>query len=171
MLFFAYLLAAIALWLKCTLLPQIPLIPFAPFLALSSLRCPLDKAIGCSVVAGIGVDLLSSDPLGVHALTYSLATALCYRLRNLFSAEAPSQYAMFTGLISAALTLVHILLLFLFDRRVPFCGLWWITDWAVLPIVDAVYALIWFAGPLALMQTIYRRWVIFWLKRKNPFPT
>lgn len=168
MVLFSYCLSVAALWLQSTLYPQLPLLAFSPFLTLVSLRCSVDKALIFSSLAGLIIDLLSNDPFGLHALTYCLATAACYRLKNLFSAEIPIQLALFTALLSAAATLIHILLLFLFDRRVPFCGIWWISDWTLLPIVDAFYALIWFAGPLSMFQTLRRYWVIYWLKKKNP---
>jgi rod shape-determining protein MreD len=168
MLLFTYFLAALALWIQATLYPNLPILPFAPFLSLACLVRPLNKTLLSSFLAGLAVDLVSSDPFGLHALTYCLAAALSFRVRKLFSAEIPLQYALFTALVSLVATLFQIILLFLFDRRVPFCGIWWLTDWATLPILDALYTLVWFAAPLALYRTLHRRWVIYWLKKKNP---
>ena len=168
MLLFAYFLATLALWLQATLYPTLPILPFTPFLSLACLLRPLNQTLLWSFFAGVTVDLISSDPFGLHALTYCLASAFSYRIRKLFSSELPLQHALFTALLSIAATLIQITLLFLFDRRVPFCGIWWLTDWATLPVLDALYTLVWFAAPLALYRSLHRRWVIYWLKNKNP---
>ena len=171
MLYFAYALSAAALWLQTIYYPTLPILPFAPFIALSLMLRPFSRAILLACLAGIGIDLLSSDPLGLHGLSYTLSAAALYRLRNLFSADQPMQLSFYTAIVSLIVTMLQIGLLFLFDRRVPFCGKWWLTDWAVLPVADAIYALAWFAGPLALFSYIHRTWVIYWLKKNNPSPT
>ncbi len=171
MLLFAYFLSALALLAQATVLPHLPILAFTPFLALSCLLRNFDRALLCGCMAGLTIDLLASDPFGLHALTYSLSLALCYPLKNLFSSDEPMQLSLYTSLLSIGTTLIQVLLLFLFDRRIPFCGRWWMTDWIALPVVDAIYALIWFAGPLALFRVVRRRWVIYWLKKKSPSPT
>jgi rod shape-determining protein MreD len=171
MLLFAFCLSLAALLVQSTLYPDLPILAFAPFLSLSALTRPLTRALLLASAAGFLIDLLSNDPFGLHSLAYCLATLICYRFRNRFSNEEPIQFALYTALLSASATLTNLSLLFLFDRRIPFCGKWWVTEWFFLPLADAVYALIWFAGPLVMFQTLRRHWVIYWLKKKNPFPT
>lgn len=171
MLFLAYALGALILGMQAIWPFQIPVLPFVPFAALCALIRPFHRAILLSALGGFAADLLSSDPFGLHALSYCCAAAITFRLRYLFSHEQPMQLAVFSGLVSLCATTIQIALLFLFDRRIPFCGRWWMIDWPQLPIFDALYALIWFAGPLRLYQLLRKRWTLYWIKKNNPSPT
>jgi len=146
---------------------KIPVLPFAPFLALLGLSRPLSKTLHISCFSGLLIDLLSYDPFGIHALNYTLTSLFCYRWQKRFSAEIPLQFALFTAIFSTASTILQALLLFLFDRRILFQGIWWITDGPVLAICDALYALIWFAGPMAFYRIARRTWGIYWLKKEQ----
>jgi rod shape-determining protein MreD len=128
------------------------------------------KAVLLSCAAGLSLDLLSQEYLGLHAMTYSAAAALCFRWRRRFSIEIPTQFAFYTAIFSFSCTLLQIALLFLFDRRIPFPGRWWMSEWLCLPLFDGVYALLWFTGPLSLYREIRRRWVVYWLKKKSLSP-
>jgi rod shape-determining protein MreD len=167
MILFAFFLSLVALFLKLTIYPTLELAPFIPFLAVISLLRPFTTALPLAALAGLIIDLLSSDPLGIHALNYSLCLLICYRSRWLFSAESPLQLGLYTALYSFISTQLQIALLFLFDRRVEFLGKWWIVQWFSLPLIDAAYALIWFAGPLALTRALHRYWIVYWLKKKD----
>lgn len=171
MLYFAYALSAAALWMQILFYPTFPILPFAPFIAISLLSRPFSRALLLACIAGISIDLLSNDPLGINGLSYTLAAAALYRIRNLFSVTHPIQLSFYTAIVSLIITALQIGLLFLFDRRVPFCGKWWLTDWAMLPVADAIFALVWFAGPLALFSYVHKTWVVYWLKKNNPSPT
>lgn len=170
MLIFAFLLALLALILQGIIIPHIALLPFAPFLALLILRCRLQSALWLSALAGAIMDLLSDDPMGLHALNYLIAASLLFRYRSHFSADRPLHLVLLTFLISALSTSIQLILLFLFDRRVPFDGRWVITELVGMPAIDALYAFAWFAAPLALADKLRRMWVLFWLKRQNSSP-
>ena len=118
MIIFAFLLSLMALFLKITTFPDLPILPFIPLLAILSLLRPFSKTILLATLSGFIVDLLSSDPLGIHALNYALCTLICFRFRTLFSSESPLQLGLYTILYSFASTQLQIALLFLFDRRV-----------------------------------------------------
>lgn len=167
MILFSFLLSMMALLLKITAYPNLPIIPCIPLLALLSLLRPFSKALVIAASTGFIVDLFSADPIGIHALNYTLCILICFRFRSLFSAESPLQLGLYTALYSFISTHLQIALLFLFDRRVEFLGKWWLVQWASLPLIDATYAFIWFAGPLALYHTIHRNWVIYWLRKNN----
>jgi rod shape-determining protein MreD len=164
---FAFLLSLIALFLKISVYPGLELAPFMPLLAVLSLLKPMAKAIPLATLAGFIIDLLSSDPLGIHALNYTLCVLIAYRCRSLFSAESPIQLGLYTALYSFVSTQLQIALLFLFDRRVEFLGKWWLVQWMSLPLIDAVYAMIWFAGPLSLFRFTHRTWTVYWLKKND----
>ncbi|MDE3046280.1 MAG: hypothetical protein KGJ02_06525 [Verrucomicrobiota bacterium] len=164
----AFFLSLTCLWFQATLYAGLPISPFVPFLALTALLAPFRKALWLAALAGLCTDLLTSDPLGLSALGSCASMALCYSWRNRFSAEIPLQFSLYTALFSAISSFLQIALLFLFDRRVPFDGKWWMMQWACFPIADAIYAFVWFAGPLILYRTFRRTWVIYWLKKKDP---
>jgi hypothetical protein len=150
--------------------PSLPILPFIPLIALSLLLQPLSKTLFISAFTGLLVDLLSADPFGIHALNHAATAALCFRGRSLFSVERPLQFSLYTAICSFVSTILQIALLFLFDRRVSFQGKWWLAEWTLLPLIDALYAFMWFAGPLALFRSVHRLWEVYWLKKKSPFP-
>lgn len=170
MLIIAFALAAIALILQGILVPRLAILAFAPFLALVIMRCKQRRALWLSVLAGSLIDLLSDDPMGLHALNYTLITALLFPFRKHFLYDHPLHLSLFTGLISVMSTILQLILLFLFDRRVPFEGKWVFADLVGMPAIDALYAFVWFAAPLSFFDKLRRMWVLFWLKRKNPSP-
>lgn len=156
-----------ALILQGVLLPRLAILAFAPWIALLLLRCSLNKALWLSALAGACIDLISDDPMGLHALNYVLTASLLVRFGKHFLFDQPLHLSLFTGLVSATSTLLQVALLFLFDRRVPFGGRWILADLVGMPVIDALYAFVWFAAPLALFSRLRRYWVHYWLKRKS----
>jgi rod shape-determining protein MreD len=167
MLIIAFVMAYIALILQGIILPRIAILAFSPFLALVMMRCELGKALWLSALAGAVVDLLSDDPIGLHALNYALVAALLFKIKKHFSHDQPFHLSLYTAFVSSLSTALQLLLLFLFDRRVPFDGRWFFADLVGMPVIDALYAFVWFAAPLSLFDKVKRIWVLFWLKRKN----
>ena len=171
MLILAFFLSFTALLFQGIAIPHLSILAFAPFVALVSLRATPLKALWLSALAGVCLDLLSDDPMGLHAVNYTVTTALLFKAKKHFSHDVPFHLSLFTGLISLCSTLLQLILLFLFDRRVPFSGKWIFTDLIGMPVIDALYAFVWFAAPLALFEKLRRIWVVFWLKKRNPSPT
>lgn len=168
MLIIAFVLALSALILQGIVIPKLTLLAFAPYLALALMRLPWMRALWMSALAGCFLDLLSEDPMGMHALNYTTVTALLFRFRKPFSPEQPFHVSLITAGFSFLSTLLQGFLLFLFDRRIPFSGKWVFADLIGMPLIDALYAFVWFAAPLALCDWVRNSWVLFWLKRKNP---
>jgi rod shape-determining protein MreD len=163
----ACLLGAAALWLQALLPWKLPIAPWVPtFAVLLLLRSPR-IAIAVASLCGLCTDLFSSDPLGIHSLAAGLAALAAVRTRRFFSLDEPLSFALFSGLLSILVGTAEIALLFLFDRRIPFYGKWWATDWLLLPVFDAAYALVWFVGPLSLYRLAKRTWMVYWLRKKN----
>lgn len=168
MLYFAFLLGTITLILQSTLFPNFVILGFAPFLALIVLTCHFRKCLTLSLIAGAILDLLSNDPMGVHALNYALIPCIFFRYKRFFSYDQPLHLSLFTLFISFTSTLIQLFILFLFDRRIPFTGEWVLGDLVLMPIADAVYALVWFAYPLKFFQ----KGRVFWLNiKKKLFPS
>lgn len=166
MLIFAFLLGAAALLLQGLLVPRLALLAFAPYLALVILRTKLPKALWLSAAAGILLDLLSDDPMGVNALNYVITSALLYRFRMHFLFDQPLHLSLFSALVSSLSTALQLIILFLFDRKVPFGGKWILGDLLAMPVIDALYSFVWFTAPLVLFEKARRMWLIFWLKRQ-----
>lgn len=166
----AFFLCLIVHLFQGVLLPGFPILAFAPFFALCCLRSSLKSTLWLAAAAGAWVDLFSDDPIGLHALNYTVISAIFYHFKRRFSHEDPIHLGIYTSLISAASTLLQLFLLFLFDRRVPVSGKWALADWIGMPIVDGLYALICLAGPLKLFQWLRYEWTVYWLRKtkKNP---
>lgn len=113
------------------------------------------------------MDLMSNDPMGVHALNYVLVTTLLFKVKKIFLYDEPFHLALFTAIVSLVSTIFQLLLLFLFDRRVPIEGRWALIDFLGMPVVDGLYGYVWFAGPLYLFSKMKKMWILFWLKRKR----
>lgn len=174
MLVFAFILAAIALFLQGVIFPGISFLTFAPWIALVILKSKrsthLWKTLWLASLAGVFTDLFSDHPMGLHAISYCLCSLFLFRLKNHFLYEKPLHLSLFTTLVSFVSTQLQLFFLFLFDRRVPFTGKWAISDWFGMPVADGIFAWICFAGPLFLFSKANRLWIIFWIK-KNLSPT
>jgi rod shape-determining protein MreD len=167
MLTIAFFLALTALLLQGVMIPKLAILAFAPFLALVLMKSRWIRALSFSALAGCLLDLLSDDPMGLHAINYTAIMMLLFRFRGRFDAEQPLHLCLVTALISLLSTLLQLTLLFLFDRRVPFGGRWIFADLVGMPVIDALYAFVWFAAPLSFCEWVRKLWVLFWLKRKN----
>lgn len=143
------------------------LLGFAPFLGVCLMRVRLRSCLWLAAGAGFLVDLFSEDPIGLHALNYVVVSGILVRFRKRFSFEEPLHLGIYTVAISFVSTILQLILLFLFDRRVPIHGKWALIDLFCMPLVDGVYGLIWIAGPLWMVQRMRYRWMIYCLKNKN----
>ncbi|MCP6726164.1 hypothetical protein NL526_29320, partial [Klebsiella pneumoniae] len=76
MLIFPFFLALTALILQSVLVPRVTVLAFAPFLAIATVRCGLNRVLWLAAFCGGILDLLSDDPMGLHALNYVLITAM-----------------------------------------------------------------------------------------------
>ena len=171
MLIFFFALATAILFLQGVNLPGVPMNAYVPWIALLVLRYPdakdFFKPLLGGAAAGILVDLLSDFPLGLFPISYTLAAAILFRFRNRFLYECPIHLMVFASFASLLAASLQLFFLFLFDRRVPVSGQWIIIDWLATSLIDGVYALIWFSGPLYLWIKARRYWMLFWLKQHS----
>lgn len=167
MLILCFLLSIIALIAQMVLIPQIALLPFCPFLSFMILRTSSTRALWLSCICGVLMDLVSSDPMGVHALGYTLSASILFRFKKHFLYEEPFHLSLFSALFSFTSTFLTLLLLFLFDRRVEIQGRWVLTDFIGMPLIDGLFAFVWFAAPLSLFSKLKKMWDLFWLRRKT----
>jgi hypothetical protein len=94
-----------------------------------------------------------------------------WKIRKAFDPENSLHLSLLTLIGSSLSTGLQMILLFLFDRRIPFNGKWILTDLIGMPVIDAVYAFVWIAAPISLFKYLSRIWMVFWLKKHNPSPT
>lgn len=167
MLTLAFLLSTIALIFQAIFLPQFSILAFSPFLALALMRCSFNQSLWLGCFAGCIMDLISNDPIGVHALNYTLVMSLLFKMKRHFLYDEPFHLSLLTAIFSCLSTIFQVLLLFLFDRRVPVQGRWAIADFLGMPVIDGFYAFVWFAGPLAFYSKLKKLWDLFWIKRKR----
>jgi rod shape-determining protein MreD len=171
MLILSFFLASAVLFLQGVDLPSISINAYIPWIAITILRAPKQKnflkPLFGSAGAGILLDLLSDSPLGLYPICYTVTAAFFFRFRNRFHYDQPLQLALFSSLLSLFTSGVQIFILFLFDRRVPLSGEWFLINWLSSSLIDGIYSLLWFSGPLYLWIKASRYWTLFWLKKKH----
>ncbi len=141
-----FCLALFAACFQTAFLPHIHVMPFAPFLALifqqKSFTLSLWAALGCGIV----MDLLSNElRFGMYSLNFVLVTLILHRQKRHFFEGSARALALFTALISLASTLISML----------FLGKVILIDLISMPILDALYAFLWFTCPSKLWK--YKR--------------
>ncbi|MBS0604083.1 MAG: mreD [Verrucomicrobia bacterium] len=148
-LLFPFSLALFVALFGTAIIPHIKLLAFAPFLALLYNRKSFQTSLWIGSLCGLGLDLLSSEfRLGLHALNYCLTTLLLYKQKRHFFEDKPLALSLFTLLISVVSTVLQLVLISVFDRTLPLSGKLLITDLAIMPVVDALYAFLWFSCPI-----------------------
>lgn len=134
-------------------LPQLSLIFFAPFLCLMCYKRPLHTCLWFALGCGLIIDLLAPGlHLGTHAANYLLSTLAVYQLRSRFFEDRPTTLPVMTYLFALVSTFLQVLLLKGMGVPYTLSGLWWLTDVLLLPIADALCALVWFALPAYLLR-------------------
>lgn len=150
-LLFPFSIAAFFALFGTALFPQVKFLAFSPFLALLYNRTHFHTALWIASLCGLMVDLLSSEfRLGIHALTYCLATFFLYRQKRHFFEDKPLALSIFTLLISCASSMIELLLISIFDRALPLSMGMLMTDLILMPLFDAVYAFLCFCCPILL---------------------
>src|SRR3990167_8110273 len=158
-----FLLSSIVFFLQGMGLPGIPLNAFTPWIAFNTLiRKECWKALALAAFSGVFIDLFSDHPFGVHACSYTLASFFLFRYRNRFLYREPVHFALFTTCISFIASLLHAFFLFLFDRRIAIPGEWILCSGFIVSLIDGIYALIWFSGPIYLWFKWCHVWGLFW---------
>jgi len=170
-LLFPFSLACFFAIFGTALVQEVKLLVFSPFLALLYHRLNLQTSLWIASMCGLAVDLLSSEfRLGVHALTYCLATLFLYKQKRHFFEDKPLSLSLFTLLISVISTILQLLLISIFDRALPLSGKLLITDLVILPSFDAAYAFVCFSCPMMLYLHIKRiGWKAFCFRLLNHF--
>jgi len=153
----AFILANLFALSLRALFPSLPLFPYSPLFALWIASLSLPYALWSAFGMGLFMDLLSSSPMGIHAINFCLTTLVLYRERRHFVSDNPYNLSLFTLLFSFVSALFYALLISLFDRRMAISGKWVLTDLLLLPIADGVYAFVWFTLPFMIGEKVQKR--------------
>lgn len=143
------------------------LLPFSPFLTIAINRLSFSKSLWVSMSCGLLIDLLSSKtPFGFHALNQTLTTSTLYRFRPYFVEKALA-LSSFSLLFSFVSTFFHRIFLYLFGISFPLTWKGCSTDFILMPLLDGLYAFLWFFCPLILYHLLHRQWFRFLFFRKE----
>ena len=152
-LYVPFLLALFATLATTIWLPSSRLLCFSPFLAILYQRTSLLKALWIASGCGLILDVTSAEwILGAHALNFCLTTFLLYKQKRHFFMEGTLSLLLFTALISFVSSLLYFTLSALFQRSSLFSFHSFLTELFLMPALDALYALVWFALPLKLFM-------------------
>lgn len=114
-------------------------------------RKPFIFSLWASFGCGFLIDLVSTEPrLGLYAINFALTTLALYPQRRHFFEDKELSLSFFTALISTVSTLVHLVLLQIFGKGIPFKLSSLFTDLILMPLFDGLYAFLWFTSPLKL---------------------
>lgn len=152
--------------LLMTLMSPWPLTFFAPFLAMVYYRHSMIGSLWIAAGCGIFIDLLSSILLGIYTLNYVAISFFLFRYRIYF-VEKPMGLASLTFIFSILSTLVTRIFFLFVGITLPFTLKGGLTDFLLLPLVDGVYALLFFSCPLILYRLARRQWFRFLFFRKE----
>ncbi|GEM_PF-360239 len=150
-LLFPFFIATFFAFFGTALFPQVKFFAFSPFLALLYNRTHFHTSLWIASLCGLMVDLLSSEfRLGIHALSYCLATFLLYQQKKHFFEDKLLALSIFTLLIGSTASIIELLLISIFDRALPLSMGMFLTDLILMPLFDAVYAFLCFCCPILL---------------------
>ena len=110
------------------------------------------------------MDLLCSDArFGLYALNFCCTALIAYRLRSHFFETSPLSFSLFSALLAALSTPLHLAFLFAFGSPIPLEPRFLAADLFLMPLLDGLYAFIWFTLPLFLYNRLEEK-----LSKKRP---
>jgi rod shape-determining protein MreD len=100
---------------------------------------------------GLLLDFLSSSSfLGLNVTSYCAATALLYPQRRNFFADNVSTLPLLTFFSAVSLTMLQLILTYIFERHILITLEWAITNIVLFPLFDSMYAFAVFLLPSML---------------------
>lgn len=134
--------------------PFIKLIWFAPYLITLYYQKPLVTCLWVSLGCGCLMDLTTStDHFGLHAFNYVIVSGLLYGQKRHFFGDNRSTLPIMTYFFSFLSTIIHSILLNLFEDRNIISIVWILRDLTLMPFADAAYAFLIFVLPWRLLGT------------------
>ena len=152
--------------LLCSVTNHWSLVPFSPFLAITSYYRPRTNVLWVSMACGLIMDVFSSSSFGIYAFSYALTSSILFRYRIYFL-EKPIGFSIFTSIFSL-LSTIAIRFFLIFDKvSLPMSWKSFIIDFLVMPFLDGVYSFLFFSIPLILYRLIHKHWFLFLFFRKE----
>jgi cell shape-determining protein MreD len=161
MIWIGFILSSFMAVIQSALFPSVLILAYSPFIAIVCMNTTLIRSLWLAAFPGLCSDILSSDPMGTHTITSLLVAAILRNFRLSFFIEEPLQLCFYSALISLMAIPIQLALLFLFDQHTLVAPKSFLFDMIKLPLVNAVYAFIWFVGPLLIWEwglMRYKQW-------------
>lgn len=156
-LFYSYLAALIPLLYAPLLFGKFNIMTSAPLLFYILYKRGLSKALFHAFILGILQDLLASQtPMGFWTFNMVLTLFVLQRLKNLFFIEKIFTLPLLTLFFSCFSSLTYFLLFHTFCSKIHLSLKWVLTDLVVLPVGDALYALIAFSVPYYVLSKFFK---------------
>ena len=149
----AFLLSFIAFFIFDIFFPRLHLTYFAPFLIITYYEKDKTSALWLSLVCGLIIDCLSSQAyFGIFALNYCLTTMLIYEFKPFFFEDAITTIPVMTSCFCFFSTILHFILLHIFDIGFTMTWKWLAIDAIMMSIVDGLYGLALFVIPFLFIK-------------------
>ena len=150
-LWYPFLLALFCVFFGSILLPDFRLMALSPFFAIVFQRTSYVKSLWICFSCGLIIDTFSSQQhFGLYAVCYVLVAAITYSQKKHFFEDKPLALALFSGLISSISGAALLLLLVVFGKQFPITLEIILSEIFATPILDALYAFIWFTVPIRI---------------------
>jgi rod shape-determining protein MreD len=168
-LWFPFSLAVFFVLYGSIIIPDVKLFAFAPFFALLFQRTSYVKSLWLSTFCGIIMDIFSSQQrFGVYGICYALCCIVCYHQKRHFFEEKSIAISFFSALISSIGSLIFLIFTYLFDKQFSITLDLLISETLFTPVLDALYAFIWFTLPIQLYKYVRSgKWKIFFQKQEE----
>lgn len=126
---------------------NIKFIYFAPLLIFLFYNVSFISILWIATLLGFFQDLFSSSFFGINAILYLIATLVLYKEKRFFN-DKPINLSIFTMVFSIVFSFLTPILFFIFDKKINLSITWILTDIIIYPILDGIWAFIFFAMPL-----------------------
>jgi hypothetical protein len=150
-------LACLFLFLGTAFFPHFRVWPFAPLMVILFHRTTFLQALWGSFFCGLAMGFTSSQfSFGILALSHATTTLFLYGQKRHFFEDKVSAFSIYSALISIFLSSTLILFSSLSEKQIPLTSSLFFSDLLVMPLLDALYAFLWFTLPTSLYGYIKR---------------
>ena len=154
-----FLSSFILSFLTPSIAPYIKIMFFAPFLVITFYQKELISSLWWAFATGLIIDLISfQPPFGFYACNYVITTLILHPQRRNFFADHMTTLPIMTFFFSVVSTILQLIVLQIFANPVMISMRFLLTDVLIMPLVDALFAYVWFELiPVAFFKKSKRR--------------
>jgi len=146
---------------------NIKFIYFTPLIIFLFYRFSFISILWISIILGLIQDFFSTNFFGINTICYFLSSSILYKERKFFK-DKPINLSIFTSIFSLIFSIFNPFLFFIFDKKINLSIKWIATDLILFPVLDGLYAFIFFAMPLLFFEKITKiRYKNLWMKYKK----